>query len=111
MARVDHKKIKQLIAQKKKTVTDRQLFTSRAMAAHFEDIAAAQTRRYGYRRRVKVKLVWKPKERASAKTDNNRSGSMPDIPALPNARPGRSGMNRSAGCSLMNWAMCFTPTS
>lgn len=72
MARVDHKKIKQLIAQKKKTVTDRQLFTSRAMAAHFEDIAAAQTRRYGYRRRVKVKLVWKPKERASAKTDNNR---------------------------------------
>ncbi len=57
MARVDHKKIKQLIAQKKKTVTDRQLFTSRAMAAHFEDMAAAQTRRYGYRRRVKVKLV------------------------------------------------------
>lgn len=44
MARVDHKKIKQLIAQKKKTVTDRQLFTSRAMAAHFEDMAAAQTR-------------------------------------------------------------------
>ena len=72
MARVDHKKIKQLIAQKKKTVTDRQLFTSRAMAAHFEDMAAAHTRRYGYRRRVKVKLVWKPKELASAKTDNSR---------------------------------------
>ena len=72
MARVDHKKIKQLIAQKKKTVTDRQLFTSRAMAAHFEDMAAAQTRRYGYRRRVKVKLVWKPKDPASAKTDNSR---------------------------------------
>ena len=72
MARVDHKKIKQLIAQKKKTVTDRQLLTSRAMAAHFEDMAAAQTRRYGYRRRVKVKLVWKPKELASAKTDNSR---------------------------------------
>ena len=72
MARVAHKKIKQLIAQKKKTVTDRQLFTSRAMAAHFEDMAAAQTRRYGYRRRVKVKLVWKPKDPASAKTDNNR---------------------------------------
>lgn len=72
MARVDHKKIKQLIAQKKKTVTDRQLFTSRAMAAHFEDMAAAQTRRYGYRRRVKVKLVWKPKELAAAQTDNSR---------------------------------------
>ena len=45
MARVNHKKIKQLIAQKQKTITDRQFFVSRALAAHFEDIAAAQTRR------------------------------------------------------------------
>lgn len=72
MARVDHKKIKQLIAQKKKTVTDRQLFISRAMATHFEDMAAAQTRRYGYKRRVKVKLVWNPKNKQPAATDNNR---------------------------------------
>ena len=72
MARVDHKKIKQLIAQKKKTVTDRQLFTSRAMAAHFEDMATAQTKRYGYRRRVKVQIVWRPKEPSAAHTDNNR---------------------------------------
>ena len=59
MARVNHKKIKQLIAQKQKTITDRQFFTSRALAAHLEDIAAAQTKRYGYRRRVKVRTVWK----------------------------------------------------
>ena len=72
MARVDHKKIKQLIAQKKKTVTDRQLFTSRAMATHFEDMAAAQTRRYGYKRRVKVQLVWNPKNGQSAATNQNR---------------------------------------
>lgn len=72
MARVDHKKIKQLVSQKKKTITDRQLFTSRAMAAHFEDMAAAQTKRYGYRRRVKVQIVWKPKDPATARTDNNR---------------------------------------
>jgi cobalamin biosynthesis protein CobT len=70
LARVNHKKIKQLIAQKQKTITDRQFFVSRALAAHFEDIAAAQTRRYGYRRRVRVRVVWKPKEPDSAKTDN-----------------------------------------
>ena len=70
MARVNHKKIKQLIAQKQKTITDRQFFTSRALAAHLEDIAAAQTKRYGYRRRVKVRTVWKPKESRTACTDN-----------------------------------------
>ncbi len=70
MARVNHKKIKQLIAQKQKTITDRQFFISRALAAHFEDIAAAQTRRYGYRRRVRVSIVWKPKEAGAARTNN-----------------------------------------
>ena len=72
MARVDHKKIKQLIAQRKKTITDRQLFASRAMATHFEDMAAAQTKRYGYLRRVKVQIVWRPKTPDAAHTDNSR---------------------------------------
>ena len=72
MARVSHKKIKQLIAQKQKTITDRQFFTSRAFATYFADIAAAQTRRYGYQRRVKVKVVWKPTDPESAHTDNAR---------------------------------------
>lgn len=70
MARVNHKKIKQLIAQKQKTVTDRQFFASRALAAFFEDVAAAQSKRYGYRRRVRVRIVWKPREGGAAKTDN-----------------------------------------
>ena len=35
MARVSHKKIKQLIAQKQSKITDRQFFTSRILAAHF----------------------------------------------------------------------------
>ena len=70
MARVDHKKIKQLIAQKQKTITDRQFFSSRILAAHFADMALAQTRRYGYRRRVKVRTVWKPKEQGVARTNN-----------------------------------------
>ena len=71
MARVNHKKIKQLIAQKQKTITDRQFFSSRILAAHFADIAAAQTKRYGVKRRVKVSIVWSPKEERTACTDNN----------------------------------------
>lgn len=71
MARVSHKKIKQLIAQKQSKITDRQFFTSRILANHFADIAAAQTRRYGYRRRIKVQIIWKPKDPRQASTDNN----------------------------------------
>lgn len=70
MARVSHKKIKQLIAQKQSKITDRQFFTSRILATHFADIAVAQTRRYGYRRRVKVSVIWKPKEPTIAVTNN-----------------------------------------
>ncbi len=62
MARVNHKQIKKLITQKKKTIRDRQLFTSPAMAAHFGDMAAAQTRRYHFTRRICVKIVWEPKK-------------------------------------------------
>ena len=70
MARVDHKKIRQLIAQKQKTVTDRQFFSSRAFAAYFADMALVQTRRYGYHRRVKVRTVWEPKNGNTAMTNN-----------------------------------------
>lgn len=70
MARVDHKKIRQLIAQKQKTVTDRQFFSSRAFAAYFADMALAQIRRYGYHRRVKVRTVWEPKNGNTAMTNN-----------------------------------------
>lgn len=70
MARVDHKKIKQLINQKTKTITDRQFFSSPALATHFADMALAQTRRYGYRRRIKVQTLWKPKDANCAQTNN-----------------------------------------
>lgn len=39
MARVNHKKVKQLIFEKRSKITDRQFFTSRILAIHFEDIA------------------------------------------------------------------------
>ena len=71
MARVDHKKIKQLIYQKQKTITDRQFFASRIFAGHLEDIAAAQTRRYGVRRKVSVRTVWEPKNTEIACTNNS----------------------------------------
>ena len=45
MARVNHKLVKKLLNEKRSKITDRQFFTSRVLAGHFEDMAAAQTRR------------------------------------------------------------------
>ncbi|MDR3313878.1 MAG: nitric oxide reductase activation protein NorD [Oscillospiraceae bacterium] len=67
---VNHKKVKQLIAEKRRTVTDRQFFTSRIFAGYFEDLAAAQSRRYGHNRRVKVRVAWEPKTQNMACTNN-----------------------------------------
>ena len=70
MARVNHKLVKQRLNEKRSKITDRQFFSSRLLAGHFEDLAAAQTRRYHYNRRVRVNLYWKPKEPHVASTDN-----------------------------------------
>lgn len=70
MARVNHKKVKQLLNEKRSKITDRQFFTSRILAGHFEDMAAAQTRRYHYNRRVRVSLYWKTTDPNVAVTDN-----------------------------------------
>lgn len=70
MARVNHKLVKQRLNEKRSKITDRQFFTSRMLAGHFEDMAAAQTRRYHYNRRVRVNIYWKTKESGLAMTDN-----------------------------------------
>lgn len=70
MARVNHKKVKQLIQQKRGKITDQEFFTSRLLAHHFEDMAAAQTKRYGASRRVRVHLIWQPGNPELAYTDN-----------------------------------------
>lgn len=70
MARVNHKKVKQLLNEKRSKITDRQFFTSRILAGHYEDMAAAQTRRYHYNRRVHVNITWNPKCGQVAATDN-----------------------------------------
>lgn len=70
MARVNHKKVKQLIQQKRGKITDQEFFTSRLLALHLEDMAAAQTKRYGASRRVRVRLLWQPESSDLAYTDN-----------------------------------------
>ena len=70
MARVNHKKVKQLIQQRRGRITDQEFFTSRLLALHFEDVAAAQTKRYGASRRVRVHLIWQPGNPELAYTDN-----------------------------------------
>ena len=70
MARVNHKKVKQLIQERRGKISDREFFTSRLLALHFEDIAAAQTKRYGSRRPVRVHLTWEPNASHAACTNN-----------------------------------------
>ena len=70
MAGVDHKKVKQLIQQKRGKITDQEFFTSRLLAFHLEDMVAAQTKRYGASRRVRVRLLWQPESSDLAYTDN-----------------------------------------
>lgn len=72
MAKVNHKRVKQLLNEKRSKISDRQFFTSRMLAGHFEDMAAAQTRRYHYDRRVCVNIDWKPMEPKCAYTDHRQ---------------------------------------
>ena len=70
MARVNHKLVRRLMDEKRSKISDRQFFTSRVLALHFEDMAVAQTRRYSYNRRVRIRLSWEPKSGEAACTDN-----------------------------------------
>ena len=82
MARVNHKRVKQLIQEKQGKITDQEFFTSRLLAIHLEDLAAAQTRRYGVNRRVRVCLVWQPDRDDLAFTDNLTITLNPGHPAI-----------------------------
>lgn len=70
MSRVKHKLVKQRLNEKRSQISDRQFFSSRILAGHFEEMAAAQTRRYHYNRRVRVNLHWNPKSHEVASTDD-----------------------------------------
>lgn len=71
MARVNHKLVKERLDERRSKITDRQFFTSRLLAGHFEDLAMVQSKRYHYNRRVHVKIVWEPKSEAMASTNND----------------------------------------
>lgn len=70
MSKVNHKLVKKRLNEQRSKITDRQFFSSRLLAGHFEDMAAAQTRRYHYNRRIHVSLYWKPRDEHVASTDN-----------------------------------------
>jgi len=70
MARVDHKLVRQRLNERRSSITDKEFFSSRLLAGHFEAIAEAQTRRYHYNRRVRVHLYWEPMDGNVALTDN-----------------------------------------
>ncbi len=70
MARVNHKIVRRLMNEERSKITDRQFFTSRILAGHFEDLAVAQTKRYHYNRRVRVNIFWKPRVPDVADTNN-----------------------------------------
>ncbi|MBQ3704536.1 MAG: hypothetical protein II885_17560 [Oscillospiraceae bacterium] len=68
---MNHRRVKQLLNEKRSKITDRQFFSSRILAGHYEDLAAAQTRRYNYNRRIRVNLFWNTRNPSAACTDNN----------------------------------------
>ena len=70
MARVSHKRVKQLLNEHRSKITDKQFFTSRILAGHYEDVAAAQSKRYRYDRRVHVNIYWNPHDNNAASTNN-----------------------------------------
>lgn len=70
MARVSHKRVKQLLNEHRSKITDKQFFTTRILAGHYEDVAAAQSKRYRYDRRVHVNIYWNPNDPNGASTNN-----------------------------------------
>lgn len=70
MSRVNHRIVRERLNEKRSKISDSQFFSSAILAGHYEDIAAAQSRRYQYNRRVKVDLYWNPKDEDLAFTDN-----------------------------------------
>lgn len=71
MARVNYKTLFEYLQQSRTKITDEEFFTSRLLAGHFEELAAVQTRRYNYSRRVRVYLYWDTYDQRIAWTDND----------------------------------------
>ena len=70
MSRVSYQEIRKRMNEKRSKITDKKFFTSRLLSSYFEDLAMAQTRRYQYSRRIKVKIYWDENDGHSASTNN-----------------------------------------
>ncbi len=67
---VDHRKVRAMIEDRKSSITDEELFTSRLMCTHFEDIDTASTKVYNIGRKVRVVIRWRENDGFVAFTDN-----------------------------------------
>lgn len=68
-SKVDHRKIRKMIEDRKSGIKDSQLFTSRLMCSHLEDINTASTKLYSISRKARVNIVWDEKSDEVAWTD------------------------------------------
>ncbi|MDE5994222.1 MAG: nitric oxide reductase activation protein NorD, partial [Oscillospiraceae bacterium] len=59
-----HKKVRQLVADKKSNIKDKEFFTSSVLRRHFEDIAYGITQKFG-KERVVVQFEWNDDPQAS----------------------------------------------
>lgn len=71
MGRVNYGRFQNMVNDARSSITDKELFCSQSLVRHFEKIARAQTRRYGYKRRISVIPVWEPESEFTAATDDN----------------------------------------
>ena len=110
MSRVNHKRVKQLLNEKRSKITDRQFFSSRILAGHYEDLAAAQTRRYHYNKRIRVNLFWNARNPSAACTDNNSIIINTGNPIVTKVRGREKRYQIVTGMFATNWAMCSSRT-
>lgn len=66
-----HGKVRQMVADKKKKIKDKEFFLSKELKKHFEDICFGVTQKYG-RERIKVDLQWDNSEGATVACTNNK---------------------------------------
>lgn len=63
-----HRRVREMVSQKKEKISDEEFFTSQVMCLHFEDLAAAVTRQYSAKSRIKVSIIYRPQSDVTAYT-------------------------------------------
>lgn len=66
-----HGKVRQMVADKKKKIKDKEFFLSKELKKHFEDICFGVTQKYG-RERIKVDLQWDNSQGATVACTNHK---------------------------------------